>query len=72
MSDKTLPRTRNRAIFALEEIGGDQFATLADAQRAALPVLANDIASTLRAMLAAGVLAVCDGRVVVAAHERDN
>ncbi len=65
MSDKTLSRTRNSAIFAVEEIGGQQFATLADAQRAALSTLAADVAATLRAMIDAGALAIESGRVVV-------
>lgn len=50
----------------IEEIGSDQFSSLAEAQRAAWPWLAADVTSSIRTMLQAGMLTVQDGRVVVA------
>ncbi|HKZ69979.1 MAG TPA: hypothetical protein VJ020_07860 [Anaerolineales bacterium] len=55
----------SQSTFTVEEFGGDQFVDLAEAQRVALPKIAADIASTLRAMLASGDLIVKNGRVVV-------
>ena len=50
--------------FQVEEYGGDDFPDLASAQRAALPILARDLAKTLRAMLASGALRLENGRIV--------
>lgn len=60
-----MPQTRRRVIHAVEEIGSDQFASLAEAQRMALPSLAADFTSSIRAMLTNGTLATHEGRVVV-------
>ncbi len=48
----------------LQEISGDRFASLADAQRAALAPIAADLAATLRARLAAGQLVHQGGRIM--------
>lgn len=60
-----MPQTRRRAILDVEEIGGDEFASLAEAQQMALPSLAADFTSSIRAMLSNDTLAIYEGRVVV-------
>ena len=66
MSDKTTNLPQNdKPGFALEEIGGDHFADITQAQQAALSQLAADMANTLRALIASGALAVQGGRVIV-------
>lgn len=50
--------------FTLEEQPGDRYSNLAEAQRAALPAMATDLAATIRALLAAGVLTVKDGCII--------
>ena len=69
MKAKSTQPSRKRAAFAIDEQGGDQFADLAEAQRAALPMLAGDLAAAIRRMIATGALAVQDGRVQVAITE---
>lgn len=56
---------RQTEPIAIEEHGGRQYSALADAQLAALRPLAVDLVDTIRGLLAAGVLAVDGGRVVV-------
>jgi hypothetical protein len=56
---------RHSPPIAVEEHGGDRYQSLEAARRAALRLLAADMAATLRALLAAGVLTVRDGRVIV-------
>ena len=69
MTAKSTNPPRKRATFAIDEQGGDQFADLAEAQRAALPMLSADLAAAIRRMIATGALAVQDGRVQVAITE---
>lgn len=52
--------------FTLNEQGGDRFATLAEAQRAALPFLAADMTATLLALIERGDLKIEGGRIVLA------
>lgn len=56
---------RSQSSFTVEHIGGNQFAGLAEAQRAALPMLAADLATILRTMIARGDLVIESGRVTV-------
>jgi ribosomal protein S9 len=57
--------TRQSLSIAIEEHGGDRYPDLEAARRAALRPIVADVAATLRALLAAGVLTVRDGRVIV-------
>ncbi|MBM4423438.1 MAG: hypothetical protein FJ030_08600 [Chloroflexi bacterium] len=65
MNGNSPPTPSKSASFDVEEIGGAQFDDLTEAQRAALPLLAADITTALRALIASGALAVRDGRVTV-------
>lgn len=65
MSTPLKPKARKSEPFTVEELSGEQFTDLAEAQHAALPALASDLASVLRAMIARGDLSVESGRVVV-------
>ena len=46
------------------ELSGNRFPDLETAQRAARSALAADLAATIRALLAAGVLVIKDGQIV--------
>ena len=70
-SRKHEPTTKARSL-RIQEQGGDHFADLAEAQRAALPMLAGDLAAAIRRMIATGALAVRDGRVQVAITDERN
>jgi hypothetical protein len=59
-------RTRTHEQIIIAEQSGDHFPDLYTAQRAALRPLAGDIVSTLRRLIADGVLVVDSGRVIVA------
>ena len=48
----------------LEEMPGNQYQNLEDAQSAALKATAADLAETMRSLLESGVLTVENGRVV--------
>lgn len=65
MSATLKPKARKSEPFTVEEVSGEGFADLTEAQRAALPALASDLASVLRAMIARGDLSVESGRVVI-------
>lgn len=54
---------RHTPPLELAEIPGETFPTLAAVQRCAGPVLACDLASTLRGLLARGILIVQDGKI---------
>ncbi len=56
---------RSQSSFTVEEVSGEQFAGLAEAQQAALPKLAADFAAAVRAMIARGDLVIESGRVTV-------
>lgn len=50
--------------LTLEEMPGDKFLSLAEAQRHALAETASDLVSTIRALLASGVLINQNGRII--------
>jgi hypothetical protein len=56
--------TRTSPDLILTEVPGSLYPTLAAAQQAALKATAHDIAATLRALLAAGVLVQVNGKIV--------
>lgn len=49
--------------FTLEEHPGDRYPDLETAQRLALPSMARDLAATIQALLAEGILIVEDGQI---------
>jgi len=59
-------KTRTHTQITISEQSGDHFPDLYTAQRAAVRPLAGDIVSTLRRLIADGVLVVNSGRVIVA------
>lgn len=61
---------RKSPDFTLEEIPGDQYADLGAAQQAALKATAHDLATTIRALMAAGVLVQLNGKIVPKARGR--
>lgn len=50
--------------MVVEEHSGNQFPDLQAAQRAAFASLAQGMATTIRTLLAAGVLVIQDGRII--------
>jgi len=56
--------TRKSPQIEIQEIPGDQFASLGDAQRAALDPLAEHMAQMLRDLLASGQLVQVNGRII--------
>jgi|GEM_PF-3905219 len=69
---KTRPsRKKQKAEFVIEEYSGDQFASLQEAQSAALKPLAADIAETIRTLIAQGILVIENGRVVIKESENN-
>lgn len=55
---------RKSPPITTDEIPGDQYADLESAQRAALPVLADNLASVIRDLLERGVLVMVDGKIL--------
>jgi hypothetical protein len=55
---------RKSPDFSFEEIPGDLYADLNAAQQAALKATAHDLATTLRTLLAAGILVQENGKIV--------
>ena len=55
---------RKSPPIEIQEIPGDHFASLDAAQRAALDPLASHLAQTIRDLLARGVLAQVNGRII--------
>lgn len=55
---------RTSPQIQIQEIPGEQFASLEDAQRSARALIAFDLAKVMRQMLDAGLLVVRDGRIV--------
>jgi hypothetical protein len=62
--------SRKSPDFTLEEIPGDQYAELDAAQQAALKAAAHDLASSIRALLAVGVLVQVNGKIIPRANRR--
>jgi hypothetical protein len=61
-SEVVMPRKSPN--LKLEEIPGNQYQNLEDAQSAALKATAADLAETMRALLESGVLIVENGKAV--------
>lgn len=63
-----MPRRRtakpSEARIEITEISGDKYPDLHAAQEAARAAIVADLADTLRALLAAGVLIQVDGRII--------
>jgi hypothetical protein len=55
---------RKSPALQVEEISGDQYPDLATAQNAALPLLADNLASVIRDLLERGVLVNVDGKII--------
>ena len=51
-------------IFSLEEIPGDQFASIQAAQLAAFDDLVSDVLNTIRELIAAGRLVQVNGKII--------
>lgn len=51
-------------ITITEEINGDKFPDLQSAQRAALPLLADNLQTVIRDLLDRGVLVIVDGKIM--------
>ncbi len=66
-----MPPRPKESDAILEEIGGDEFASLEEAQQAALPFLVDDFVATIRAMIAEGDLIILNGRLIVNPNKRD-
>lgn len=50
--------------IAVEEMPGNEFASLDEAQRVALDALASHLAQTIRDLLASGRLVQVDGKII--------
>jgi hypothetical protein len=57
--------SRNSLTFQLEEVPGDRYPDLRAAQRLAATELAGALATTIRSMLADGLLSTEGGRVIL-------
>ena len=55
---------RKEPVYLLEEKPGDLYHDLATIQQQALDMLAGDLAESLRALLAMGLLIEKDGRII--------
>jgi hypothetical protein len=55
---------RKSPQIEIQEIPGDDFASIETAQRSARVLIAFDLAEVMRQMLDAGLLVVRDGRIV--------
>jgi hypothetical protein len=55
---------RKSPPLQIAEIGGNQYPDIETVQQLALPTLANGLVSTLRDLLAEGILTLKDGRIV--------
>lgn len=55
---------KNSEPITLEEISGDQVASLDEARRAALDALALDVSQTIRDLLASGRLVKVNGKII--------
>ena len=55
---------RKEPVYLLEEKPGDLYPDLATIQQQALDMLAGDLAESLRALLAMGLLIEKDGRII--------
>ena len=55
--------TRPSPDFQVDELPGDQYPGLAEAQHAALPILAADLATTINSLLISGALVKVNGRI---------
>jgi hypothetical protein len=51
-------------ITITDEIPGDEYTDLEAAQRAALPLLVDNLASVIRDLLARGILVIRDGKII--------
>ena len=54
---------RQSKITHIEEIPGDQYSTLAEAQQAARAPIASALADVMRRMIESGLLEIKDGRI---------
>jgi hypothetical protein len=54
---------RSSPQIKIQEIGGDRFASLQDAQRAARVYIAADLANIVQSLIASGLLEIKDGRI---------
>lgn len=55
---------RRSPDLQIEEISGDQFPDLETAQNAALPLLAENLQSVIRALLDRGILVNVNGKII--------
>lgn len=55
---------RKSPQIEIQEIGGDQYASVQDARHAALDPLASHLAQTLRDLLASGQLVQVNGSII--------
>ena len=62
--------TRKSPQIEIQEIPGDHFPTLDAAQSDALPLLASHMAQTIRDLLARGVLAQVNGKIIPNTNRR--
>lgn len=65
-----MPPSRKNVDILIEEIGGDEFSSLAEAQQAALPFLVDDFVATMHRMIADGDLVIVSGRLMVNRRKR--
>ena len=56
--------------MTIEEVSGTQFPDLTTAQNTARSALAVDLATTIRELLAAGVLLQVNGQIILNKHKR--
>ena len=55
---------RHSPALQIEEISGDRYADLSDAQGAALSLLADNLQAVIRDLLERGVLVNVDGKII--------
>lgn len=55
---------RKSPVFTVEEISGNQYGSLEDAQKAALKATAADLAQIIRLRIESGDLIIVNGKVV--------
>lgn len=55
---------RRTPPITISEIPGDQYKDLESAQRAAFSLLAENLGSVIRDLLARGVLVICEGKIM--------